>query len=108
MPLVSITYANLKPALNQNKELETETKNWKHFKNDLTRDKKLSWKAKYKGSGKGKGRGRRVLKRKGIAKWDVRKSHMFIIKHEQGIDRAANWLPMLPGLSASHGGLGLN
>lgn len=39
MPLVSITYANLKPALNQNKELATETKNWKHFKNDLTRDK---------------------------------------------------------------------
>lgn len=52
MPLVSITYANLKPALNQNKELETETKNWKHFKNDLTRDKKLSWKAKHKGRGR--------------------------------------------------------
>lgn len=56
MPLsVSITYANFKPALNQNKELETETKNretktelkiWKHFENDLTRDKNLENKLK--------------------------------------------------------------
>lgn len=93
MPLVSITYANLKPALNQNKELATETKNWKHFKNDLTRDKNKLKSQKQ----------RRVLKGDGIAKWDVRKSHMFIIKHEQGTIPilAGNWLP---GLSASHGG----